>query len=326
MCIFGAVILVLQSVYILLFMSDLPNRVLNWFKNAGKEIWAFLSSWYFLKNLLYISALMTALLLLTFWWMRCYTNHGNTLQVDDYVGMQLEEVIEKAKSKSFQIVVSDSVFQVGATPHTVLEQNPDAFSRVKKNRKIYLRVTKKTPDLVTLPDLTGGNDDFKAYDRKLQRRGVKTKIVRRKFSNKLEVNTILEVLYKGEDVTSQLKDGVEVEMGSTVEFVVTERRGGTVQIPNLVCKKVDAATFLVQNYNLSIGSVVADATVTDQNSAYVWRQVPRYSSSGSMRIGEQIDLYITQYKPDNCGGNPANIEAPPEKPTTKKVPDTSEEF
>ncbi len=304
-------------------MANASNKVVGWIKNAAKESWKFLSSWIFIKNFLMVSAVVVALVLLSFWWLKCYTDHGDSLQVADYVGMPLEEVVAKAKAKSFEIVVNDSVFQVGAKPHTVLEQNPLAFSRVKKNRKIYLRVTKRTPDLVKLPDLTGGNDDFKAYSRKLSRRGVKAKILERKFNNKLEENTILEVIYKGKKVTEQLKEGIKVEMGGLVEFIVTERGGGIVQIPDLACKQFDAASFLIGNYNLNVGSVIPDATVTDKYTAYVWRQIPRFSPSGTMRIGEQIDLYLTQYKPDDCSGSRSNIESPDldDKPVKKSEKD-----
>ncbi len=293
-------------------MSEILKKIGTKSKNAAKEVFYFLTSGVFLKNFLGVLTFTGLVLLLTSTWMHCYTNHGESLQVHDYVGMQLEDVIKKAEDRSFEIFITDSIFLVGKPPHTILEQSPVALSRVKKNRKIYLTVTKSTPDEVLLPALDGGNDDYNQYSKKMKRLSMSSKIVGRRFSNKLEENTILEVIHAGDTITSELSTGYKIPMGSLVEFIVTSKGGGRVEIPNLVCKKYDAAKFLVGNYNLNIGSIVKDATVSNQYSAYVWKQIPRYSPSGSIRIGEQIDIYLTQYKPDNCTGN-----APP--PRTDRV-------
>lgn len=296
-------------------------------KRYGKEAFYFLTSVIFLRNFGGILLFAAFLLFALSSWMRCYTNHGESLQVHDYVGMQLDDVIKKAEDRSFEIIITDSLFIVGRPPNTVLEQSPKALSRVKKNRKIYLTVTKSTPDKVLLPDLAGGNDDYNQYSRRLKRLSLDAEIIGRRFSNKLEKNTILEVIYEGETISAAaLKEGVKVPMGSRIDFIVTEKTGGQVPIPNLVCKKFDAAKFVVSSSNLNVGSIVKDATVSDQYSAYVWKQVPRYSRSGSIRIGEQVDIYLTQYRPDNCSGSSGdpdfdespgdaiNIEAPPAQP------------
>ncbi len=289
-------------------------------KIYGKETYYFLTSLIFLKNFAGIIAFFGAMLLIISTWLHCYTNHGDSLQVHDYIGMPLAEVIEKAEARSFDIIVTDSIFLVGKPPHTVLEQSPGPLSRVKKNRKIYLTVTKSTPDKVLLPNLAGGNDDFNQYSRKLKRLSLEAQIVGRRFSNKLEKNTILEVIFQGDTITAQLEEGIKIPMGSELGFIVSNKSGGRVPIPNLICKKYNAGEFLVQSNSLNIGSIVEDATVTDRKTAFIWKQVPRYNASGSVRIGAQVDLFLTQNRPDNCGANGRpidedyNIEAPPVLP------------
>ncbi|MEL6638368.1 MAG: PASTA domain-containing protein [Bacteroidota bacterium] len=277
-------------------------------KIYGKETYYFLTSMIFLRNFGGIIAMIGVLLLIISTWLHCYTNHGESLQVHDYVGMTLEEVVEKAKARSFEIIVADSIFLVDKPAHTVLEQSPGPLSRVKKNRKIYLTITKFQPDERALPDLTGGNDDYDQYIKSLSRISVEAQIVGRRFSNKLEKNTILEVIYQGDTITDQLKTGYKVPMGSELGLIVSDKSGGRVPIPSLLCKRYTAAEFLVQTSNLSIGSVVEDATVTDRASAFVWKQMPRYSPSGSIRIGAQIDLFLTQDRPDNCGSDGRPID------------------
>lgn len=291
-------------------MKERVEKVKEWSKKAALEIRNFVSSGIFLRNFGGIVATISLFLILAFWWMNCYTRHGQSLHVSDYVGMDLNDAIDKAKESSFDIVVNDSTFIPGREPNVILMQNPKPATQVKKNRKIYVSITKRLAEMVILPELRGGNDDYDNFSKKCERKYVVTEVTKRVFSNKLEPNTILEVYYEGEDITKKINKGFNVPKGSTIQCVVTQRGGGTVPIPELVCKKFDAATFLVGNFNLNIGSVIPDNTVTDQSSAFVWRQVPRYSSSGNMRVGEQIDIYITQFKPRDCVDEGYNIEAP----------------
>jgi len=304
-------------------MKEILNKVLSTLKNIGKEIYFFISSQIFLKNFGGIAVLVSLLLFFTFWWMRCYTKHGESLQVHDYTAMSLEDAIEKANSRSFKIVVNDSTYRRGMEPNTVLTQSPKPFSRVKENRKIYLTITKTEADLVTLPDLRG-NYDYNNYKRKLGRLEVDAKVKERQFSSREEPNTILEVYYDGEEITDQISEGFKVKKGSTLEFIVSQRGGGTVQIPDLICMKFTEAEFNVKNYDLSIGSIIQDATITDQNSAYVWKQTPKYSQFSKLKVGSQIDIYITQNIPENCISESEYDETTP--PSNSNSSEENEDF
>lgn len=290
-------------------MKEKLDSIKKWLRRVGREIYYFVSSGIFLRNFGGVVATVSLFLVLTFWWINCYTKHGESLHIHDYVGMDLDDAIEKAGASSFEIVINDSTFIPGQKPNMILTQNPKPQSQVKKNRKVYVSVTKKVAELIALPNLRGGNDDYDNFSKKCKRKYIETEISKEVFSNKLDPYTILEVYYEGEEITDQLNDGFEIPKGSTVQCVITKRGGGTVPVPELVCKKYDEANFLVGNFNLNIGSIIKDNTVTNESTAYVWRQVPRYSPSGKMRVGEQIDIYLTQFKPKNCGGG-VNIEAP----------------
>lgn len=284
--------------------ESFKDRIKRW----GREVFLFLTSFIFLKNLVGALAFLGLLFFFTSWWMQCYTNHGESLQVHDYMGLELDDAIRKAKSRSFSIVVNDSIYLPGKAPNLVINQNPRPLSRVKEDRKIYLSITKSLADMVTLPNLFDGSDDYSSYQTKLRRLDVASKVVGRRYSSKLEENTILEVIYGKDTITDDLDSKYQVPKGAIVGFIVTEKGGGSVPIPNLICQKYDAARFVIGNYNLNIGSVIKDATVTSETTAYIYKQVPRYKASGSVRVGEQIDIYLTQRRPDNCGKDDFNIE------------------
>lgn len=294
-------------------MKEILNKVFNKLKTIGKEIYYFFSSQIFLKNFGGIAVLVSLLLFFTFWWMRCYTKHGESLQVHDYTSMKLDDAIEKANSRSFEIVVNDSTYFRGMEPNVVLTQSPKPFSRVKENRKIYITITKTVAESVKLPDFRS-NDDYTTYANRLGRLELDTKIKSRQFRSKLEPGTILEVYYNGEKITDEVGNGFEVIKGTTVEFIVSERGGGTVPIPDLLCMKFSEAEFIVKSNDLSIGSIIPDATVTDQNNAYVWKQTPKFSRSTMLKLGSQIDIYITQNIPENCiSEDDSKLNTPPNK-------------
>ncbi|MBK6622303.1 MAG: PASTA domain-containing protein [Saprospirales bacterium] len=267
-------------------------------KAAWMEFRLFVTSMFFVKN---FSAMVGAVLLiigLIFLWMKCYTHHGQSVQVQDYTNMTLKDATAKAKSRSFRIQVVDSIWRDGVEPNIVLEQNPKPFSRVKEKRTIYLTVTKNTAEEVLLPTLVG-NYDYYQYQKKLINKGIYTTIKERIFDNKQAENTILHLFYKDEKITeSGLKNGVRVPKGSTLEFVITERGGGSLQVPDFTCKQLSAAEFLISTLELNIGNIKPDVTVTDQTTAYVYNQKP--DPGETIRVGEQIDLYITQELPMNC--------------------------
>ena len=269
-------------------------------RHFGLESYAFLTAPFVVRNCLGMLALVTGFLVLSFWWLKCYTHHGESLQVPNYVGMSFREAAKKARARDFAVAISDSTYVPGKAPGEITAQNPAPDSRVKEGRTLYFTVTKNNPDIIKLPDLAG-SDDYDLYSRKLSRLGLKPRIAARVPDPRLEPNTIVAVIYRNDTITSKIRrGGFNVEMGATIDFVVSEKVTLNVAIPDCECQTYGAAKFILQTSSLSIGSVIKDGTVTDEQTAYVWRQSPRYEANGTMRVGEQMDLYLTQQKPQKC--------------------------
>jgi beta-lactam-binding protein with PASTA domain len=268
-------------------------------RRLGLEIYCFFTAPFVVRNCLGMVTLVSLLFFMTIWWLKCYTNHSESLQVPSYVGINIREAVRKAKTRDFNVAISDSIYMPGKAPGEVLSQNPKPESRVKEGRTIYFTVAKSNPDIVRLPDIAG-NDDYDMYSRLCSRMGLKTRISSRVAAPKLEPNTILDVLYRGDTITRRLSAGFSVEMGATIDFVVSDQVTLNVSIPDCVCQTFDAAKFLLSSSNLNLGTVIKDASVTDPEAAYVWKQTPRYDPEGKMRVGEQLDLFLTQDKPASC--------------------------
>ncbi len=236
----------------------------------------------------------------TFNWMKVYTKHGKSYEVDKFIGMQLPDALESAKKHEFNLVILDSTYIFNKEPGLILEQNPAPGSRVKENRTIYISVTKTIPDEVVLPDLVG-NYDATNYARKLQRKGLKSQIGQEIFDQNLAPNTILYISYKGKKYTDDdITKGIKVPEGEMIDLIVTKRTSDVVDIPDLKCMQYSEAKFLLSSYNLALGSVVNDATVKDEKQAFVWKQTPSFYNGKMIKKGALVDLYLTQFRPDNC--------------------------
>jgi D-alanine-D-alanine ligase len=284
-------------------MQKLHERLLGRLFYYAKEFWLFVSSHIFLRNFGKMLGILLVLFFMVNWWFSCYTRHGSHRLVGNYTGMALTEAKKKIRKDGFRYVLSDSVFIVDEQPGIVLDQNPKQDAKVKKRRKIYLTITKEEPDLVSLPGLAG-NDDYNQYIKKLKLLGVKAKIRESVFDNKLEENTILHFFFEDEKITDgRLQAGVKVPMGTTLEFIVSTRSGGSVELPDLVCNQFAEAEFLITSSGLHVAIDDEATTLPDLQTAYVHRQVPAYAKGQRIAIGDTVRIYLSENLPPNCGGN-----------------------
>ncbi len=266
-----------------------------------REIRLFLSSRIFLSNFFKILGLIVVLLLMSNWWLRCYTHHGESVQVDDFTGMKMKDAKKKGKSKDFNFEVIDSSWAAGQPGGIILNQNPKPLSRVKEGRKIYLTVTTWNAEMVELPLFSNYSYDFDRYKARLKRWDIEVKEKERVYDRRQAANTIKHFFYNGEKVTeTEVKQGFRVPRGSKLEFVITERQSRNMLIPDLVCMTYDAADFLVGSSNLNIGKVTEDESVTDINSAYVYRQEPEYDPDRTIQMGGLVNVWLTQFPPEGC--------------------------
>ena len=213
-----------------------------------------------LKHLLLAIAFLFGLLMVTVLWLRFYTNHGEKLKMPKFVDMDIRTAAELADDNSFQIIIADSIFKLGVKGGTVLNQNPKPAAEVKSGRKVYVTISKFTPDKMKVGDLPVlyGND-FNQKITELGYRGFKAKVIGRKYDPG-EPNHILEVYYKGSLIISQdvMKSETSVNKGDELEFVVSDRGSGEITIPSLECLTLSEAEFLLESSKLLIGDIHAN--------------------------------------------------------------------
>ncbi len=114
----------------------------------------FLFSRTFFWQLLWLSVVLSFLLVLVFYGLNWHTRQGNFIEVPDLNKKILSEVAEILDDRKLTYEVIDSArFNPAYLPFSVIEQSPLAGEQVKKNRKIYLTLNPANYNEVRIPDV-----------------------------------------------------------------------------------------------------------------------------------------------------------------------------
>lgn len=257
----------------------------------------------FFKNLLFMLLFLVLLVVGVNIWLRSYTNHGQQLKLPDFQEMHIRDAKKLASDQSFTIIVNDSTHRVGMPGGLIINQNPDPNSMVKENRKIYVTTTKYIADQVrvsSLPELYGRN--YEQKKKELSHMQINSR-VQSKMYDPGEPGHILEVYYKGKLIADKegRKSDVKIDKGSTLGFVISQRSGLELSVPDLRCQTLAAAQFIIEDGSkLKLGTIRTIGEVNDQGSAYVVSQYPKYDPNVKVVIGEAVDLVISAEKPEDC--------------------------
>ncbi|MGK0365731.1 MAG: beta-lactam-binding protein with PASTA domain [Saprospiraceae bacterium] len=255
----------------------------------------FLTSNYLLKNLAFFFGAVILLLLVTYLWLGFYTDHGESVQVGDYIGLDYKDAVKQAEERNIKLSITDSIYVFGKKGGTIQDQNPQPLSRVKENRTITL-ITYKHTEQAKLPRLKG-NYDYERYKRAMAAKDFDLEVEKEIFDPKQAAGTILYLLNDGKEITEDdIEKGMELPRGIKLKAVVTKRSSDFIPVPDLVCKTYNEAEFLIESARLNVGEVIGD--VPNLGSAYIYQQSPK--SDKSLRIGEMVTIYVTADYPEGC--------------------------
>lgn len=263
-----------------------------------KETYYYFTSRVFWVNALLAFGLLALILFFVFRFMGSYTKHGESITLPDLRGILLEDAQEQMNETKLELFILDSLYFPEKEPFAILEQDPRPNSKVKENRKVYVTVNASIPPPIAVPDIWGKDKDF--AKRLLRARGL-TANKNIEYMPDPAVNTVLQVKYKGEQLQRPQKNQLtKVPKGSELTLVVAKGSSSSMTVPKFTCRTVDEARYQLQTYNLQLGTIIPDETVTDEAAAYIYRQVPDYSRGDIIRMGEAVDVWVTKSKPGEC--------------------------
>ena len=206
---------------------------------------------------------------------------GDVIEVPDVVGLSLRDAKRMLTAWGLDLVVDEQRFHPIAPEGRVISQIPRVSSRVKKDRRIYL-VLSKGQRLCTVPEVSSG---ISARQAEL--------LIRQ---NGLEVGRVIEEpsykIPKGVVISQEPSPGVELPGGSSVDLVVS--KGPllrTVKVPDLIGKDLKWAKTMLARSGLRIGSVAEERSPLYRPGTVIG-QLPE-AGTGVER-GESLHLVLSK--------------------------------
>jgi beta-lactam-binding protein with PASTA domain len=250
---------------------------------------AYLKTTSFRKTILLAIGSVIAVVLIAFFSLSFYTNHGSGIPVPMLKGMPIQKAINILKDQGFDVHI-DTVYVGDAPPGTVIEQDPDPETSVKENRMIYLTmVTLKAPP-VDLPDIE--QMPYIQAVATLQNNGLK--VGDTTYRADIALNVVLETKLAGQTI----KTGTRIPKGSKIDLVLGDGVGASeVEVPDLTNRDLDEVRFVLKNSNLGVGTITYEGAITDSSNVVVVSQSPMKTDSViKVSIGTKINLVVTQGK------------------------------
>lgn len=173
--------------------------------------------------------------------------------VPSVVGMERSQAESTLRAQGFTVELESEEFSDTVPASSVIRQNPEGGSKLKKGGAVRL-VVSKGGDRVSVPNLVSQTGSY--ADSKLREVGLDPERQPDQFSDTVAEGTVL---------AQDPPPGTQVQRGSTVKYVVSKGKEPPkeVSVPSVVGMTVDSARARLELSKLTLGST------TEQNSASV---------------------------------------------------------
>lgn len=250
----------------------------------------FVFSKVFLKNLILAIAIGVVLLLGVFWWLDFYTMHGEDIVVPDYNGKKVSELDDAFKGSQLKYLIVDSIYEPKSPKGAVIDQSPDADSKVKEGRTIYLTINAINPPSVPMPDLV--DLTLRQAIAKLEDYGFR--LGEKEYVPDLARDAVLSQKHDGKVV----EPGASLPKGSKIDLVLGDGlKDNKVYLPYVINMTLEEAEEAINHASLDMGVTLFDpkTVLTQEDSlvARVYRQTPEFNPRAMVTVGEPVDIWLT---------------------------------
>lgn len=245
-----------------------------------------------IKHIILAGCSLLVVIFLLFTMLKFITRHNQEFEVPSFMNMSVEEAEAVARQYELRLEVTDSVYINRMAPGAIFRQNPEAASKVKKNRRILLTINANQPKLVKMPELVG-------YSlRQAQSELVSNQLSLGKliYVKDIATNNVLGQLYKGRAIA----EGEKIPSESVIDLKLgINETDSTTYIPEIRGIPYRLVREKLAENSLNLSKAVFDESVTnyaDSLSAWVYRQVPAPSDSVTVRLGTGVTVYLSKVK------------------------------
>ncbi len=245
-----------------------------------------------IKHIILAGCSLLVVIFLLFTMLKFITRHNQEFEVPSFMNMSVEEAEAVARQYELRLEVTDSVYINRMAPGAIFRQNPEAASKVKKNRRILLTINANQPKLVKMPELVG-------YSlRQAQSELISNQLSLGKliYVKDIATNNVLGQLYKGRAIA----EGEKIPSESVIDLKLgINETDSTTYIPEIRGIPYRLVREKLADNSLNLSKAVFDESVTnyaDSLSAWVYRQVPAPSDSVTVRLGTGVTVYLSKVK------------------------------
>ncbi len=254
-----------------------------------------------ITNAAFIVATIVVIAIAAHFILRTATRHGVRREVPQFTGMSLSEAQLLAKNSDLEIFINDSLYVTAKAGGEVLDQLPDAGTRVKPGRTIYIVINAFGKRMVEVPYVAGRS--LRQAKNMLDVAGLEIKQL--SYVNDMATNYVLRQSYGGKSIVSGSK--IEAPIGSGVELTVgVSSDDPTTLVPNVVGLSLREAKSRIWESGLNVGTVKADngVNLAEDKNAKVYMQGARANTQS--RWGGSVSITLTG---DLSKINSASLEA-----------------
>ena len=250
----------------------------------------FITSRVFLKHLILGILLVLIIIVFTLQRLKSYTRHGESFPVPNFEGLTINKLEGLADEYGLKYEITDSMHVTGAQPGVIVDQVPEAGSKVKRNRIVFLSINSTVPEKVILPKLT--DISFRQAQGLIENCGLVLGNISYQPS---EYNNLV---LKVEQNTREIFQGDIILKGSSVDMVIGSSSSGNqdTPLPNLTGMTYAQAKDLLTMNMLNTGVLICDQTVIspeDTLNSIVWKQYPDIKNARIVSLGTSVDLWLT---------------------------------
>jgi len=177
-----------------------------------QSFFSFLKSRQFFIHLGLVLLTLFLVFFITTRWLSAYTDHNEFVVVPDFKSKTIAELDNFVSGKEVTYQVVDSIYDPKEKPGMVIRQEPEANSKVKHNRIVYLYVTGMVAPQIEMPKLIDRSE--RQAKLIIETYGLKMGHIT---SRAADCNgCVLAQLVKGKEV----QPGKSIKKGSVVDLVV----------------------------------------------------------------------------------------------------------
>ena len=251
------------------------------------KLFAFLTSKTFFANLALAVLFMALLIFGVNMWLRSSTHHGKAVAVPDLTSLALEDAKVLLSENNLQFRVIDSAeFDPELPLGSVVNQFPLAGAEVKEQRVVLLTINPFVVRKIEVPFIVEKTVRRAVYD--LQSKGFM--VGQLIYKADIAKDVVLGLEINGQSI----QPGDKFIKGTVIDLILGSGLGDErVAVPYLKFLTRNEAEIELKSNSLNLGLAIFDDEVTDSLTAQVYRQNPKPSHEAKLRMGQFIDIWLT---------------------------------